>query len=73
VVGDIRLDVVVRLDGLIQPDTDTYEHAVVDAGGQAANWSRLDQRYPQREQARSVWCRPGRPSGSYQGETWMLD
>jgi hypothetical protein len=29
VVGDILLDVVVRLDGLIQPDTDTYGHAVV--------------------------------------------
>jgi hypothetical protein len=37
VVGDILLDVVVRLDGLIQPDTDTYGHAVVGAGGQAAN------------------------------------
>jgi sugar/nucleoside kinase (ribokinase family) len=42
VVGDILLDVVVRLDGLIQPDTDIYGHAVVGAGGQAANvaaWS----------------------------------
>lgn len=37
VVDDILLDVVVRLDGLIQPDTDTYGHAVVGAGGQAAN------------------------------------
>jgi hypothetical protein len=37
VVGDILLDVVVRLDGLIQPDTDIYGHAVVGAGGQAAN------------------------------------
>ena len=37
VVGDILLDVVVRLDGLIQPDSDTYGHAVVGAGGQAAN------------------------------------
>jgi hypothetical protein len=27
VVGDILLDVVVRLDGLIQPDTDTCGHA----------------------------------------------
>ena len=37
VVGDILLDVVVRLDGLIQPDSDIYGHAVVGAGGQAAN------------------------------------
>jgi hypothetical protein len=37
VVGDILLDVVVRLDGLIQPESDIYGHAVVGAGGQAAN------------------------------------
>jgi hypothetical protein len=37
VVADILLDVVVRLDGLIQPDSDIYGHAVVGAGGQAAN------------------------------------
>jgi hypothetical protein len=37
VVGDILLDAVVRLDGLIQPDTDTYGHAVIGAGGLATN------------------------------------
>jgi hypothetical protein len=31
--------VVVRLDGLNQPDTDTYGHAVVGAGGPAAKSS----------------------------------
>jgi ribokinase len=41
-VGDLLLDVVVRLDAPIAPDTDTYGQTSVGAGGQAANvaaWS----------------------------------
>jgi ribokinase len=36
-VGDLLLDVVVRLDGPIAEDTDTYGRTKVGAGGQAAN------------------------------------
>jgi len=37
VVGDVLLDVVVKLDSEIEQDTDTYGHTSVGAGGQAAN------------------------------------
>ena len=36
-VGDLLLDVIVRLDGPIAVDTDTYGRTHVGAGGQAAN------------------------------------
>ncbi|HXV57258.1 MAG TPA: carbohydrate kinase family protein [Gaiellaceae bacterium] len=36
-LGDLLLDVIVRLDGPIAPDTDTYGTTRVGAGGQAAN------------------------------------
>ena len=36
-LGDLLLDVVVRLGGPIAPDTDTYGRTRVGAGGQAAN------------------------------------
>lgn len=36
-LGDLLLDVIVRLDGAIAPDTDTYGRTRVGAGGQAAN------------------------------------
>lgn len=36
-LGDLLLDVVVRLDGPIAADTDTYGRTSVSAGGQAAN------------------------------------
>ncbi len=36
-LGDLLLDVVVRLGGPIAEDTDTYGHTRVGAGGQAAN------------------------------------
>ena len=36
-LGDLVLDVVVRLDGPIAPDTDAYGQTRVGAGGQAAN------------------------------------
>jgi sugar/nucleoside kinase (ribokinase family) len=36
-VGDLLLDVIVRLDGPIAADTDTYGRTRVGAGGQAAN------------------------------------
>lgn len=36
-LGDLLLDVIVRLDGQIAPDTDTYGETRVGAGGQAAN------------------------------------
>ena len=36
-VGDLLLDVIVRLDGPIAADTDTYGRTSVGAGGQAAN------------------------------------
>lgn len=36
-IGDLLLDVVVRLDRPIAPDTDTYGETSVGAGGQAAN------------------------------------
>lgn len=36
-IGDLLLDVIVRLDGPIAPDTDTYGRTSVGAGGQAAN------------------------------------
>ncbi len=36
-LGDVLLDVVVRLDGPIAADTDTYGRTHVGAGGQAAN------------------------------------
>ena len=36
-IGDLLLDVIVRLDGAIEPDTDTYVRTSVGAGGQAAN------------------------------------
>ena len=36
-VGDLLLDVIVRLDGPIAADTDTYGQTSVGAGGQAAN------------------------------------
>jgi sugar/nucleoside kinase (ribokinase family) len=36
-VGDLLLDVIVRLDGPIARDTDTYGRTRVGAGGQAAN------------------------------------
>jgi sugar/nucleoside kinase (ribokinase family) len=36
-IGDLLLDVIVRLDGPIAPDTDTYGQTSVGAGGQAAN------------------------------------
>jgi sugar/nucleoside kinase (ribokinase family) len=36
-IGDLLLDVIVRLDGPIQPDTDTYGRTRVGVGGQAAN------------------------------------
>ena len=36
-LGDLLLDVVVRLDGPIAPDTDAYGRTLVGAGGQAAN------------------------------------
>jgi sugar/nucleoside kinase (ribokinase family) len=36
-LGDLLLDVIVRLDGPIAPDTDTYGSTRVGAGGQAAN------------------------------------
>ena len=37
VLGDLLLDVIVRLDGPIAADTDTYGRTRVGAGGQAAN------------------------------------
>jgi sugar/nucleoside kinase (ribokinase family) len=36
-LGDLLLDVIVRLDGPIAADTDTYGHTRVAPGGQAAN------------------------------------
>jgi ribokinase len=36
-LGDLLLDVIVRLEGPIAEDTDTYGHTRVGAGGQAAN------------------------------------
>jgi sugar/nucleoside kinase (ribokinase family) len=36
-IGDLLLDVIVRLEGPIAPDTDTYGRTSVGAGGQAAN------------------------------------
>jgi ribokinase len=36
-LGDLLLDVIVRLEGPIEPDTDTYGRTSVGAGGQAAN------------------------------------
>jgi ribokinase len=36
-IGDLLLDVIVRLDGPIAADTDTYGNTAVGAGGQAAN------------------------------------
>ncbi len=36
-VGDLLLDVIVRLDGPVAEDTDTYGRTRVGAGGQAAN------------------------------------
>lgn len=36
-IGDLLLDVIVRLDGPIGTDTDTYGRTSVGAGGQAAN------------------------------------
>jgi ribokinase len=36
-IGDVLLDVIVRLAGAIAPDTDTYVETRVGAGGQAAN------------------------------------
>jgi sugar/nucleoside kinase (ribokinase family) len=36
-LGDLLLDVIVRLDGSIAEDTDTYGRTRVGAGGQAAN------------------------------------
>ena len=36
-LGDLLLDVIVRLDGPIAGDTDTYGRTRVGAGGQAAN------------------------------------
>jgi sugar/nucleoside kinase (ribokinase family) len=36
-IGDLLLDVVVRLEGPIAADTDTYGRTAVGAGGQAAN------------------------------------
>lgn len=36
-IGDLLLDVIVRLDGPIAPDTDTYGRTSIGAGGQAAN------------------------------------
>jgi ribokinase len=36
-IGDLLLDVIVRLDGPIAADTDTYGRTAVGAGGQAAN------------------------------------
>jgi sugar/nucleoside kinase (ribokinase family) len=36
-LGDLLLDVIVRLDGPIAEDTDTYGRTLVGAGGQAAN------------------------------------
>src|SRR5688572_33284102 len=36
-LGDLLLDVIVRLDGPIAEDTDTYGRTRVGAGGQAAN------------------------------------
>jgi sugar/nucleoside kinase (ribokinase family) len=36
-LGDLLLDVIVRLDGPIAEDTDTYGHTRVGVGGQAAN------------------------------------
>jgi ribokinase len=36
-LGDLLLDVIVRLDGPIAEDTDTYGHTRVGLGGQAAN------------------------------------
>ena len=36
-LGDLLLDVIVRLDGPIASDTDTYGQTSVSAGGQAAN------------------------------------
>ena len=36
-LGDLLLDVIVRLDGPVAPDTDTYGSTRVGAGGQAAN------------------------------------
>ncbi len=36
-LGDLLLDVVVRLDAAIEPDTDAYGRTRVGAGGQAAN------------------------------------
>ena len=36
-LGDLLLDVVVRLDGPIAEDTDTYGRSRVAPGGQAAN------------------------------------
>jgi sugar/nucleoside kinase (ribokinase family) len=36
-IGDLLLDVIVRLDGPIAADTDTYGRTSVGAGGQAAN------------------------------------
>lgn len=36
-IGDLLLDVIVRLDGPVAADTDTYGRTSVGAGGQAAN------------------------------------
>jgi ribokinase len=36
-IGDLLLDVVVRLEGPIAPDTDTFGRTLVGPGGQAAN------------------------------------
>jgi sugar/nucleoside kinase (ribokinase family) len=36
-IGDLLLDVIVRLDGLIAVDTDAYGRTSVGPGGQAAN------------------------------------
>ena len=36
-IGDLLLDVIVRIDELIAPDADTYGTIEISAGGQAAN------------------------------------
>ena len=36
-IGDLLLDVIVRVDGELEEETDTYGHTRVGAGGQAAN------------------------------------
>jgi len=41
-LGDLLLDVVVRLDGPIAEDTDTYGRTRVGPGGQAANVERYE-------------------------------